>query len=246
MPEIEEAILTKIQKLLNLKVGAEQIGSLHEAENAAIRVTELLLKYNLELEDVTGFVKPDAKDIRRFNEEGIINPKNEGKWIHALYNILCKYNFCKMITNTSKYNTKADYAILIGTKDNVESVKFLAEQLEARIRTAEKGAWTRNNSREKRNTFRRGFFQGAVFGIHSQLMEKRAMEQMQNNKVTALVLSRDTKLKEFIQNEFSRLTQGKANRGLSGANGHSMGYETGKNMNINKGVEGTISNKYLN
>lgn len=240
--EIENNILEKIQKLLNLQHGAEAVGSLHEAELAAVRVHELLLKYNLDMADVTGYVKPEASEVNRFDEEGIINPKNEGKWIHTLYHVLCKHNFCKMVINSGR--TEHPYAILIGTKVNVESVKFLADQLENRIRIAEKNGWRSNYSSEKRNAFRRGFFLGAVKGIDDQLILKKRQEEANNNKVTALVLSVDKKLNTFMENEFHNLKPGKAAR-TSARTAVNMGYEQGRSMNINNGITGNTARPQL-
>ena len=244
MSEIESSILEKIQKLLTLQKGAEAIGSLHEAELAATKAGELLLKYNLDLADVTGFQKPESTDIHRFDEREIINPKNEGQWIHSLYHVISRHNFCKMIRITIRGGE--DYVSIIGTKDNVESVKFISQQVESRIRTAESHAWKRNLSDEKRNAFRRGFFMGAVRGIDVQLTEKRKQDEMANNKVTTLVVVTGAKLDKFIQNEFHHLRSGKATRGLSANNGYAAGHAEGRSMNINKGVGGsTINNKYL-
>ena len=239
--EIENNILERIQKLLNLQKGAEAIGSLHEAELAAVRVHELLLKYNLDLADITGFVKPEASKISRFDERDIVNPKNEGQWIHALYNVLCKHNFCRIVVINMR---DIKYASLIGTKVNVESVKFLGDQLENRIRIAEKDAWKQNSSSEKRNAFRRGFFMGAVRGIDTQLELKKKEEAALNNKVTALVLSNKDKLDKFMNDEFNNLKSGKPTR-VSASTGMAMGYAKGRSMNINDGIAGSTSRPQL-
>jgi hypothetical protein len=245
MAEVKESILEKIQKLWRLQKSAEEIGSLHEAELAATRVTELLLKYNLEMEDINSFKKSDAQDLLRFDERGIINPKNEGKWVHSLYHTISRYNFCKVITMVDRSGITKDYVTIIGTKDNVESVKFLCEQLEYRVRVSEKLAWKINPSDEKRNTFRRGFFMGAVKGINFQLKTKREEEARANVKVTALVLSRDAKMKDFVEKEFHHLGNNKQHN-LSSQTGAVMGFIEGRSMSINKGVKGsTIINKSL-
>jgi hypothetical protein len=245
MQEIESPILEKIQKLLNLQKGAEAIGSLHEAELAAQRVTDLLLKYNLDMEDVTSFQKPDAKNLQRFDETGIVNPKNEGQWVHSLYNVIARHNFCRVI-KIGQRDAQKDYIVLIGTKDNVTSVKFLSEQLDNRIRIVEKDAWRKNTSDEKRNAFRRGFFMGAVRGIDLQLTEKRKQEEAANTKVTTLVVTNKNALETFINQEFNHLRRGKT-RSLSAANGYAQGHATGKSMSINKGVGTSTNNhKHLN
>ncbi len=45
-------VITKIQKLLKLQYGAEQIGSTGEAYQAAKMVRKLLMEYNLSMSDI--------------------------------------------------------------------------------------------------------------------------------------------------------------------------------------------------
>ena len=51
---ISNNIKSRIEKLLTHRDGALEIGSLHEAENASQRILEMLIKYNLELDDIKG------------------------------------------------------------------------------------------------------------------------------------------------------------------------------------------------
>lgn len=48
----KENVITKIQKLLKLQYGAEQIGNTGEAYQAAKMVRKLLMEYNLSMSDI--------------------------------------------------------------------------------------------------------------------------------------------------------------------------------------------------
>jgi hypothetical protein len=166
MEQIDPKIIEKIQKLLNLKEGAEAVGNLHEAENAAARVQDYLLRYNLDLETV----KKSKIEQKAEMESITINcsdkqDKRESNWVPKLYVAIATNNLCKIFTYDQQVR-------ILGHKVNVQMVAYIAEQMIAKIRIAEKFTWKEyENSplepwgeREKRGTFRRGFFEGAAYG----------------------------------------------------------------------------------
>ena len=58
----KESVISKIRKLLKLQYGAEKIGSMGEACQAAKAVKKLLLEYNLSMGDIED---EDAGSARR-------------------------------------------------------------------------------------------------------------------------------------------------------------------------------------
>ena len=85
MTEQTKSIIEKVQKLLSLQKGAEVIGSLKEAANAAEKVQTLLLKYNLEMADISAYDPDREQKIGRAIYRDVYAKKNEGKWIYRLY-----------------------------------------------------------------------------------------------------------------------------------------------------------------
>lgn len=239
MTDQTKTIIEKVQKLLELQKGAESIGSLAEAVNAAEKVQTLLLKYNLEMADISAHDPEQEQKMGRVIYQDVYAKKNEGQWIYRLYTVLAKHNLCKIIFTEFRdmYGKKNMYVNLIGTKDNVLVVKFLADQLENRIRRLETKAWNEEGRHfgEKRNAFRRAYFMGACHGIDTQLAEakRKAMEIPQ---VNALVLATDIKLRNAVAQFFPYLRTGRATRSLSAQVGGSLGYRDGKNMAINRGI----------
>ena len=89
------------------------------------------------------------------------------------------------------------------------------------------------NGPEKRGTFNRGYFIGAVNAIYDRLEE---MQKQQAANVTALVLTNEVAIREKKEELFSgNLRDGKAKKSSSN-HGASLGYRDGKNVNINGGL----------
>jgi len=235
-----ESIIEKVQKLLALQKGAEEIGSLAEAANAAEKVQTLLLKYNLEMDDISRHDPGKDQKMGRAKYEGVIAKKNEGQWIYRLYSVLADHNFCDIVfTNYRMDNGKKNkYVNLIGTKDNVLVVKFLADQLELRLRSLEVKAWNKEGrfTHEKRNSFRRGYLIGACQGIDSQLSEVKRRAMRESEQVHGLVIANEAKLKEALTELFPLLKNGRRTKSPSAQIAGSMGYRDGRSIQINKGM----------
>ena len=181
-------IIAKIQKLINLQEGAEAVGSYAEAENAAARVQDILMKYNLDLETVKG------STIRTRAEffDGWIGlkdkaGKSESFWVPKLYTAIGNNNLCRVTTYT-------DGIMILGRKEQVDLVLYISEQMISKIRIAEKFAWKEYIGEEKRGTFRRGFFDGATVGINSRLSKDM---QPDSNPYAVMIISRKTELDNY-------------------------------------------------
>jgi len=238
-----EDIIQKVQKLLEFQKGAEAIDSPEEAANAAEKVRKLLTKYNLTMEEVGQ--KVDDKGVVRKDFQDITNKKNEGQWIFDLYWGLAKYNFCKIIIITEFQGTSNYKSIykkigcLIGEEYNVLTVKYLGEQLEYRLRAMARKAWKemQYDISEKKNAFMRGYFRGATSGIKDQLYEQQQRQMQEQVQVNALVHLKDKKVDEAVREMFPNLKSSRASR-ISATGAYGRGRQDGKNISINKGVEG--------
>ena len=239
---MENKTIDKIRKLIAKQQSAEQIGSLEEANTFAAKIQELLTKYNLEIADI-GDAKEKPK-MGKMEFTDIRNRKSEGKWEPGLYNILAKFNYCMLITHSAGGTVVS--ASIIGTKENIEIVKFLGDQLQTKIRMLEKIDWNDQgrHTNEKRGKFRRGFYLGAVNGIRIQLQIQRDAQMASQVKVTSLVVQTDKDLADAVDSIFGHL--GKRSGGRSSSSvGRSMGHERGRSMQINRGVGSTGNQKSI-
>ncbi len=239
MTEGRKTIIERVQKLLDLEQGAKAIGSLEEAANAAEKAQKLLMKHNLEMADIAAHDPNQAQKMGRATFQDVVAQKNEGQWIYRLYYVLAEHNFCDIVYTAfiDDNGKKNKYVNLIGTKDNVQVVKFLADQLEPRLRVLEKEAWkTGRLYGEKRNAFRRGYFMGAAQGIGAQLADAKKKMMRESDQVYGLVVANDQALAQAVSELFPHLKKGRRSRGLSAQIGGSMGYNDGKNISIHKGM----------
>lgn len=259
MHGIPQNIIDRIQKLINLKEGAEAVNSLAEAENASARLQEMLLKYNLSIEDVKKS-KVEQKAEIEDKWVPIYADKRESFWIPKLYWAIARNNLC--------YASFSERAVwIVGEKHNVELVLYIAEQMVNKIRIAEKFSWknydkeNRNNPvAEKRGTYRRGFFEGAALGIDQRLQREREEMEAEANKMALMIISKEKvvndymeekywapakqRRKEALESEDNTNTKKKSRkikirkgpRELSSNDGYKNGYDSGLAMNINKGL----------
>ena len=174
----------------------------------------------------------------------IITRKNEGKWEPLLYSMLCDYHYCMAINHDLQGRTVG--VSIIGTPENIEIVKFLGDQLQVKLRIIEKLDWDDRGRHfaEKRNRFRRGFFLGAIRGIREQLETQRNVQMATQIKVTDLVVQTKKDLEKAAKGYYSDLKEGRYTKSSSTV-GKVIGYERGKKLNINQGIESSNSPKPL-
>ena len=250
---LPKALVTKIQALLRLQESANAIGSIEEAANAASKIRNLLLKHNLELQDIL------AQGGTNAVEEPIVQPlynpndftrPHEGKWITTLTDTIARFNMGRVII-TKNRATGEDNIYIIATKSNAELIWYTVEMLSDRIRPMAKAAFSKYVGPEKRNTYIRGYYLGACAGIREQLtknredeinearmLESMKVESRNESQTTQLAIANmlqvnERKLTNYIQENF-RLRSGSGPKS-KGMNGRQQGKVDGSNMNLGVG-----------
>lgn len=235
MTQIPESVIKKIQKLLSLADGAAKVGSMAEAENAAAKAQQILIEYNLSLEEVNSF-----KDQKKVITDEYIDPSKlymgkEGKWIFKLYQVIAQNNLCTIIS----YN-KGEALALIGTESNREIVKYFVSYLIPQIRKLARSAFKDYDGIEKKGTFIRGYLLGCVAGIHAKLNSQLSQMKNENPNIQALVKVSGQELEEYKDKKWPNLRKVTIGRSSS-ESGFSQGFEKGKNMDLHKGIKGRNS-----
>lgn len=210
MEQIPQNIIEKIQKLLNLKEGAEAVGSLAEAENAAAKMQDLLMKWNLDLNQVkSASIAAKAKiSIEEvFVDTSKKTKKSESFWVPRLYVGVARNNLCKVWWG----GAGEFYVNIIGHSHNIALVEYICDQLIDKIRIAEKFAWKDyykenegNSWSEKRGTFRRGFLEGASIGITKRLdAEYENMQNHNDNPYALMIVNKKQEVEEWYREEYN-------------------------------------------
>lgn len=230
---IPENVLELLRKLLAFEEGANKIGSLNEAEVAAAKIQEILLKYNLDREKITGEKSKYVMVVLKVSDYSY---RTEGKWIRMLLSGIAIYNLCEVVIRSYGSSEDSEYC-LIGTEDNTEIVVYLFNQLRTRISDLSKEAWKRYYGPEKKNTYLRGFLMGAAIGIRNKLQEEWEKAQKENQSTTALIKSNAAELTDYKHSVFKNL-KSKGYSSSSSIDGYLTGKKVGKSINIHKGIEG--------
>lgn len=237
--QIDNTILEKIKKLMRLKESAEKVGSLAEAQNAAAKMQNLLTKYNIEIHSISTEEEQKSR-IDQSDKLDFKCTKTGGKWKLNLLDVICRYNFCKMIFVNNRYSKTMT---IIGDKNNIEVVVFIYNFLtlnlfslaELRWKEYQKVNVIQNSS--FRYTFLRNYLQGAIEGLESKFRkEKREMEQ-QNSTLTSVILYNDKAIESFVQEKIGKLKTSKTSNLRGHDEAESIGYEDGLNIKIVKALD---------
>ena len=151
--EIPKNIYEKLQKLLRKADSAKEVGNLAEAEAFANKASEILMEYNLSREQIDLEDKPKVVRDHIPNTMKDFLPKNEGRWLVLLYNVIARHNLCRIVTHEDGRKGLS----VMGEKINIEIVRYICDQLEAKIRILVKQAYRDYRGLEKKNAFIRGF-----------------------------------------------------------------------------------------
>tara|TARA_R110001599_G_scaffold15757_2_gene65371 strand:+ start:658 stop:1386 length:729 start_codon:yes stop_codon:yes gene_type:complete len=225
-----------IKALFDKAKSAGELGNEREAETFMAKAQELLMKYNLEREDLSEDDK--AKGITVDYHTWF--KKSESDWVFSLFCTLARYNFCECVQRTGR-----DW-VIIGTSENGQTVGSLGEWLIPEVRhmarNKMKQEWSGNP-----NTYLRGFYRGFVSGLDSKLREEQSNQLEQAKKVLAgdttlpAVMGNLPKLMEqhvALRDAFKKIhfpnLRSSSSRGLSGHSGFSSGRNAGKNANLKR------------
>ena len=241
---MEEKIIEKLRKLLNKHESAKDIGNLEEAEAFALKITEMLTKYNLSILDVKAEKEKNPVTNSIFTD--IKYKKNEGLWVFDMINVICQYNFGRLIV-VNRYGGKM--AMVFAEPAEIEIIKFISEQLISKYKFLCSRAINEfgNSVGLKKNKFKRDFYKGAVLGLSSKYKEMRANDIKENEKVTGLVLYKKENIDRAFNEVFEPDDVGKQRSRKLDINGAlNMGFKAGYETDINKGLNTVANNQRLN
>ncbi len=243
MIQDKEKILEKLRKLMNLKESALELGNEGEACAAAAGITRLLMAYNLSEKDI-----PEQERIENPVVAEEIPYKTEisnGNWYEALIATVCKYNMCRSLIIISPGRTgrmKREKFRIVGRKKNVEVVLYLVSFLANYFyQTGKKEyAMYRNECLSRYSLkpktlvmYLRSYLVGCVLGLNKKLDSER--KELQNEcNITSLVVSSKAEIDEFLKD--TKIEKSRASNQRIDDISAMRGYETGKNVEIRKGI----------
>ena len=230
---MSEKIIDRIRKLVAKQESSNELGNLEEANAFALKVSELLTKHNLSMLDIGE--KPKTNTVNKVKLPHITPKKNEGDWIFDLYNVICQFNYGKLIINTNSLKVKT--AVIIAENDDMDVIIYLGAQIESKIRFAFTQIYKEYKGSIKKNKFKRDFLTGAVTGLYTKFTKLREYQQSMDQRVTSLVISKNDKIQKFVEDEFKNLKESRKKK-LNHNAAMELGYKVGSELDLNKGLQG--------
>lgn len=252
MAEISDQNIDKLLDKAKKIHGYTKSTNVNEAANAAARLTEFLLKYNLDISQVEGHETNKEeplgrKDVNYFYEN-VINWQNTLAWIIA------KANLCTTVRSGT-------HIVWLGKLSNIQVAEFIFDTAVADILDMAKNMWSiilqaradprfadklnqelkTIHGKEWKNTF----YVGAVDGIRDRLdAEVNALRQDTN--MNALIVYNDRAIQEYTKTQFPRLTQRSFHYREN--SGYGAGHRFGSEYQFKTGVGagGSESTRQLN
>ena len=224
MTEVQESILDKIQKLLSLANSPNK----HESELAMMKAMELMTKYNVSIEQI--------------QEEGFKGYKDETITDHFIHfeltylrDILEKYFYVRTLGIQGR-----DKLHIVGKASNVSVAVYLLHFLHNKF-NQEYVEFKKQMNGAK--VFRKAYYEGLWRG----LCEKLKAETQRLSFEEGLIVVKDKKMDEFFDSLFNPNSLRKTSLAKSTPDNNSLraGYETGKNIQLNPGINSSNTNKTL-
>lgn len=236
---IPEELLRKLSKLRNLAEGARAVGSLAEAENAAEKYQELLLKHNLDDQAVINHgVQEKIKMLHSQIDAGT------DKWMHKLIRDIAHHCMCRTVRDMNSRDGRLFH--ILGESVNVAVAMYMIEQLLDKITIAYKSAWMFYKGEEKRHMFKKSFYFGAVDAIAMRIVRQEVKLQLENKEMGLMLVGKRELATTFMEQKFPELKMSKArNTRGSSLSGYEQGKAAGSRMDLDKSAANRANQKRL-
>lgn len=232
----------KINKLIRLEEGAKEIGSMEEAANAAAQIQKLLLKYNLDRNQIEPEKQKEniiSKEVEIGKEHGY--KKTESDWMLILANHVCVNNMCKLVLMNKSSMAQAGVIRLMvfGEANTIEQVEYLILQLIVRIKKMRLAAYKERikTSDEKKNSYFRSYSRACTDEISIKFREMMDEVEKTYTGGSGLMVVNKQLLNEASEAYFGRTLSNVNRRTKLGSMAGALdGRRDGSNMNIHKGL----------
>jgi|SRR5262245_23978528 len=222
------ANLDRIKSLIEKLQRLSKSSNVHEAELAASRMADILLKYNLSLSDIE--LEEEKLEKGSMNLGG---SSCESLWRADLHSGISNYNFCRSI----RINGTQRVACL-GKKHNLLGVQYMYDYLSKTIwRLAKEAANQDGLELAGRYSYLNSFATHAVWAIVARLKAERETKVKVESDSRALVVQEDALVQKEFDADMGKDTIKTKRSGVMDAVAAIRGREAGKRVGIHKGVE---------
>lgn len=237
-PDIDDTILDRIRKVQ----GYLKSDNPNEAAVAAAKLSELLLKYNLELSDIPEKERPKDPFANTATD-------NEGKrladWRITLASSIARANLCRIVISGSTIRW-------LGRQSNVEVAQYIYTTCADDLQRICDGLWIAiydllkqggvdKEDRIHGKTWKADFLAGAANGVKQKLREEMDQWISENDNVNALITVNDRELANYVRAQYPSLGS-RSSGSTMGGSAYGLGVNTGRNISFKTGIGAGGSN----
>ena len=247
-PQVDEAVLVRIKKLLALATSSNP----NEAALAASKAQALLTQHNIAMAQVEA-VDLRKEGVDRFDWADVVFPSNKStQWRSTLFGAVAETTYCKCwiekVRTGGKYDSIGRWkagtirkATIIGRPSDVEVAKYLfiylanAIQREAASHAkAEARPWVKGEAAH----LRASFLKGMATVVHHRLMTEWKEARQNAEATNALVVVREGELTDWMEKHNIKFSKSKNYFRGADAASYYAGAAAGRDLSLSKGVTG--------
>lgn len=237
MSSVDQSILSKVQKLLNMTQANG--ASIHEAETAAAAAQRLMTQHRISVADLGA----DTSEVIH-NKNFLYAGERVVSWKSWLGVVLCEVNGCKMYIDHSRGGIQFQ---VIGRDSDIQIVTYFFNYLVNEIERLCKIEKAKHRGSGK--TWTNSFKMGATNSIASRLKqadkEVRAAAVSASSTALVKVDMKDAEVAAWAEKNLKlRQSSAQANIKLN-TSAYNSGAEAGNKIQLNKGMGGKSDPKLL-
>ena len=226
---MDQSLRDKIANIKELMARAATVG---EAEAAAAAMQRLVLRHNLQPEDIDSSTKSEKEEYAS-NFIRVGEPRSPGlQWKINLIRVLASADFCTFI----RYGDHGGDGVLVGQPSNQEIVRQMFETTVPTVERLAETEWTFmrfDNARmyeagyPKAAAWKNAFKIGFSAGLSQKLWLERQKELDQIEGSGALIVVKDHELQEAVKEKVGETKSGARQKPVN-LNGYVRGVEKGR------------------
>jgi hypothetical protein len=214
----KEKIVDKIRKLLALSESPNE----HEAMLAMENANKLLMKYNLEMSDVS-----ESVDLNNIIENNILSGMKLASFKTNLLSAVMRLNNCEIIIHNRIRGEKTIKAL--GKRHNIEVSVSMYEYLNSTLDRLSSKRDKRLNSL----SFKLGFAHSISQKVDEILRERNKKQNEFDTQCTALVIQEKALVRNFIKQQYPNLRTISTSASVSDRQGYMAGKMAGDSVSLN-------------
>jgi hypothetical protein len=235
-----ETITRRIAKLLDL--ANRKAGNEAEAQAAAAKAQELLLRHNLDLADVEGRIDDDGDPLV---EDTKVQPGQRTRtWERDLFFKVCHGFNCRgLYTSPNRWSKTYQYHF-VGRRSSVEVAQYMFEYLKNALNDVAAKAWKESKAEIEEagayqvngRTWKYDFLMGAVRSIGERFYQEKERFKQESVKGRAMIRVSGTEVDLFVKDKYPRLTFCRSARDTLCGDARARGREAGNSLPLRRGV----------